>query len=69
MTEDPTPPNVPSNMGSNMGDEMREAECPFCENLVLVYEVPPSCPLCACPLEPDRMHPYAWPNEEPSPSE
>jgi hypothetical protein len=48
--------------------EMREAECPFCENAVLVYEDPPRCPLCACPLEEERMHPYAWPDEEPSPS-
>ena len=30
---------------------MREAECPFCERVVLVYEEPPRCPLCACPLD------------------
>ena len=48
--------------------EMREAHCPYCEREVLVYETPPRCPLCACPLEEDRMHPYVWPDEEPSPS-
>jgi hypothetical protein len=42
--------------------EMREGECPFCENRVLVYEEPPRCPLCACPLEEVRMHPYDWPD-------
>jgi hypothetical protein len=48
--------------------EMREAECPYCERAVLVYEEPPRCPLCACPLHEERMHPYVWPDEEPSPS-
>ena len=48
--------------------EMREAGCPFCEREVLVYETPRRCPLCACPLEDDRMRPYVWPDEEPSPS-
>lgn len=43
--------------------DMREAECPYCERSVLVYEEPPRCPLCACPLNEDRMHPYAWPDE------
>lgn len=46
---------------------MRESECPFCERVVLVYEEPPRCPLCACPLDEERMRPYAWPDEEPSP--
>ena len=41
--------------------EMREGECPFCEHRVLVYEEPPRCPLCACPLEEVRMQPYDWP--------
>ena len=47
---------------------MREAECPFCERAVLVYEEPPRCPLCACPLEEPRMRPFIWPDEEPSTS-
>jgi hypothetical protein len=46
---------------------MREAECPFCERVVLVYEEPPRCPLCACPLDEDRMKPYIWPSERPAP--
>lgn len=48
--------------------EMREGECPFCERSVLVYEEPPRCPLCACPLGEARMHPFIWPDEEPSTS-
>lgn len=48
--------------------EMLEAECPFCERMVLVYEDPARCPLCACPLEEMRMRPYVWPDEEPSTS-
>lgn len=47
--------------------DTREAECPYCERDVLVHEDPPSCPLCACPLDEERTHPYAWPDEEPSP--
>ena len=51
----------------DVGDsDMREAECPYCERPVLVYEEPPRCPLCACPLHEERMHPYIWPDEEPS---
>jgi hypothetical protein len=42
---------------------MRESECPFCERTVLVYEDPPRCPLCACPLDEDRMRPYAFPGD------
>ena len=53
---------------------MRESECPFCERMVLVYEEPPTCPLCACPLDEDRMRPYAFPGdaaptERPTPTE
>jgi hypothetical protein len=44
---------------------MREAECPFCERVVLVYEEPPRCPLCACPLDEERMRPRVWPGESP----
>ena len=36
------------------GPPMQEADCPFCERRVLVYEDPPRCPLCACPLEERR---------------
>ncbi len=43
---------------------MWEAECPFCERTVLVYEDPPRCPLCACPLDEDRTKPYIWPTED-----
>jgi hypothetical protein len=46
---------------------MREAECPFCERMVLVYEEPPRCPLCACPLDEERMRDHLWPGEEPGP--
>ena len=42
---------------------MREAECPFCERIVLVYEEPPRCPLCACPLDDERTHPYEFPGD------
>ena len=44
---------------------MREGECPFCERTVLVYEDPPRCPLCACPLEEVRTRPYSFPEERP----
>ena len=43
---------------------MWASDCPFCEQSVLVYEEPPRCPLCACPLDEERMHPYVWPGEE-----
>ena len=46
---------------------MREGACPFCERTVLVYEEPPRCPLCACPMDEDRMHPYSFPVEDPAP--
>jgi len=46
---------------------MREAECPFCERVVLVYEDPPRCPLCACPLDEERMRDHLWPGEGPAP--
>lgn len=45
---------------------MWEAECPYCERRVLVYEEPPRCPLCACPIEGDRITPYAFPGETPT---
>ena len=46
---------------------MREGACPFCERTVLVYEEPPRCPLCACPMDEDRMHPFSFPVEDPAP--
>ena len=42
---------------------MQEADCPFCERRVLVYEDPPRCPLCACPIEEDRMSPFVLPGD------
>lgn len=43
---------------------MREGECPYCERTVLCYEDPPRCPICACPLDRDRMEPYVVPPED-----
>lgn len=37
---------------------MRQGDCPYCERSVLVYEEPPRCPLCACPLDEDLMRPF-----------
>ena len=45
---------------------MREGDCPFCERTVLVYEEPPRCPLCACPMDEDRMHPFSFHVEDPT---
>jgi hypothetical protein len=42
-----------------------EATCPYCERRVLVYERPPRCPLCACPLDRRRMGSEPWTGEEP----
>jgi hypothetical protein len=46
---------------------MLEGECPFCERTVLVYEEPPRCPLCACPMDESRMRPFSFPAEDPAP--
>jgi hypothetical protein len=43
---------------------MREGDCPFCERTVLVYEEPPRCPLCACPLDELRMKERDWLEDE-----
>jgi hypothetical protein len=43
---------------------MREGACPYCERTVLVYEEPPRCPLCACPLDERGMHPYVFPGDK-----
>jgi hypothetical protein len=42
---------------------MREGECPYCERTVLVYDDPPRCPLCDCPLEEFGMRPFSFPVE------
>jgi predicted amidophosphoribosyltransferase len=42
---------------------MREGACPYCERTVLVYEEPPRCPLCACPLDEHSVHPYVFPQD------
>lgn len=39
-----------------------EADCPYCERRVLVYDVPAFCPLCDCPLDEERMRPFSWPD-------
>jgi hypothetical protein len=43
---------------------MRMGGCPYCERTVLVYEEPPRCPLCACPLEASTMEPFVFPTEQ-----
>jgi len=40
---------------------MRMGHCPFCERAVLVYEEPPRCPICACPLDERDMKPFVLP--------
>ncbi len=40
---------------------MREGACPYCERTVLVYEEPPRCPLCACPLDERTVKPFVFP--------
>jgi hypothetical protein len=47
------------------GPPLKEAECPFCERRVVVFEDPPRCPLCACPLESVRMRPFSLPGDAP----
>lgn len=42
---------------------MRMGACPYCERPVLVYEEPPRCPICACPLEETSMRPFVFPTE------
>ena len=48
---------------------MRMGDCPYCERAVLVYEEPPRCPLCACPLDATSMRPFAVPSERPAEGE
>lgn len=42
---------------------MRMGACPYCERTVLVYERPPRCPICACPLDEDTMRPFVLPSD------
>jgi len=41
---------------------MRMGACPYCERTVLVYEEPPRCPICACPLDGSTMRPFRFPS-------
>jgi hypothetical protein len=43
---------------ATQGPPLREAHCPFCERRVLVFEDPPRCPLCACPIVGERTDPF-----------
>ncbi|HEY7477973.1 MAG TPA: hypothetical protein VIB62_07025 [Actinomycetota bacterium] len=43
---------------------MQTGTCPFCERAVLVYEEPPRCPLCACPLDDETMMPFVFPSDQ-----
>jgi hypothetical protein len=65
----PLPPsaNPCDDMTSDMVEpvDMREGDCPFCERTVLIYEDPPRCPLCACPLEEHAVRPYSFPETAP----
>lgn len=53
-------------MNTTEGPPLREADCPFCERRVVVYEEPPRCPLCACPIEEERVDPFELPGEVPT---
>jgi hypothetical protein len=44
---------------ATQGPPLREAHCPFCERRVLVFEEPPRCPLCACPIDDERTDPFS----------
>jgi hypothetical protein len=59
-------PDMPSDIDEPSA--LREADCPFCERTVVVYEEPPRCPLCSCPLDPSTLRPYEFPDERPAPS-
>ena len=66
MDRETAPPGAaPKSMANELIEPlpMRESDCPFCERTVLVYEDPPRCPLCACPLDPDGVRPYVFPEE------
>jgi len=44
-------------------EPMRTGDCPYCERSVLVYEDPPRCPMCACPLDEASMRPFVFPGD------
>jgi hypothetical protein len=50
-------------MTSSFDEPPRVGDCPFCERAVLIYEDPPRCPLCACPLDASTVRPYGFPEE------
>ena len=54
-------PRVGATMPNDLSEPppMRMGDCPYCERAVLVYEDPPRCPLCACPLDETTMRPFA----------
>jgi hypothetical protein len=56
-------PRVGATMPNDLTEPppMRMGDCPYCERAVLVYEEPPRCPLCACPLDASTMRPFAVP--------
>ena len=59
-------PRVGTTMPNELSEPpppMRMGDCPYCERAVLVYEDPPRCPLCACPLDASTMRPFAVPND------
>ena len=62
----PLPPRATQPMTNENAQPsaMREGACPYCERTVLVYEEPPRCPLCACPLDEQAMHPYVFPGDK-----
>ena len=54
-------------MNATQGPPLREADCPYCERRVVVYEEPPRCPFCACPIEERRVDPFEFPIDEERP--
>ena len=66
---DRSPRTRPANMTNDTPEPahaMRMGECPYCERTVLVYEEPPRCPICACPLDEATMQPFVFPGEHPA---
>lgn len=59
------PPDADHQMANDITEPpaMRTTACPYCERTVLVYEDPPRCPICACPLDESTMEPFVFPTE------